>query len=171
MRKRVVLLPCRPASVFVLLSLSFGSIIIFYQSAAAWTGRDSTFSAHLFSRARRASAGHQNQSSQRDLRESGVVTSPISSRPQGKVFARARDEGVRYGQIMAEYSKFTGTLGYETERAALFAPFAGTEGYNTAAYVSYIVAAAIGRLLRLDFPAMLLLMWIRRRCHSPRIRT
>jgi len=33
MRKRVVLLPCRPASVFVLLSLAFESIIIFYQSA------------------------------------------------------------------------------------------------------------------------------------------
>ena len=65
---------------------------------------------------------------------------------------------MRYGQIMAEYSKLTGTHGYETERAAMFAPFAGTEGYNPAAYVSYIVAAAIGRLLRLDFPAMLLLM-------------
>ena len=35
---------------------------------------------------------------------------------------------------------------------------AGTEGYNPVAYIPYIVAAEIGRLLKLDFPAMLLLM-------------
>jgi len=76
----------------------------------------------------------------------------------GEVFARAREEGVRYGQIMAEYSKLAGTHGDETEHAGMFAPFAGTEGYNPVAYFPYIVAAAIGRLLRLDFPTMLLLM-------------
>src|SRR5207244_7806113 len=35
---------------------------------------------------------------------------------------------------------------------------AGTEGYNPAAYAPYILAAAIGNLLELDFPNMLLLM-------------
>jgi uncharacterized membrane protein len=74
------------------------------------------------------------------------------------VFARSREEGIRYGQIIADYSKIVDTHGHETEQASIFAPFAGTEGYNPVAYIPYIVAAAIGRLLRLDFPAMLLLM-------------
>jgi uncharacterized membrane protein len=65
---------------------------------------------------------------------------------------------MRYGQIMAEYSKFADSHGDETEQASIFAPFAGTEGYNPVAYIPYIVAAEIERLLKLDFPAMLLLM-------------
>jgi uncharacterized membrane protein len=73
----------------------------------------------------------------------------------GEVFARAKEQGVRYGQIMAEYSKLADMLGEEPEQ---FAPFAGTEGYNPVAYIPYIVAAAIGGLLRLDVPSMLLLM-------------
>jgi uncharacterized membrane protein len=77
----------------------------------------------------------------------------------GEVFARSREEGgMRYGQIMAEYSKFADSHGDETEQASIFAPFAGTEGYNPVAYIPYIVAAEIERLLKLDFPAMLLLM-------------
>jgi hypothetical protein len=40
----------------------------------------------------------------------------------------------------------------------MFAPFAGTEGYNPIAYIPYIVAAEIGHLLKLDFAGMLLLM-------------
>ena len=46
----------------------------------------------------------------------------------------------------------------ERDQAAIFAPFAGTEGYNPIAYIPYIAAAAIGRLLGLDFPNLLLLM-------------
>ena len=37
-------------------------------------------------------------------------------------------------------------------------PFAGTEGYNPVAYAPYVLATAIGNLLGLDFPNMLLLM-------------
>jgi uncharacterized membrane protein len=37
-------------------------------------------------------------------------------------------------------------------------PFAGTEGYNPVAYAPYVPAAAIGNLLGLDFPNLLLLM-------------
>src|SRR3979490_2625398 len=44
------------------------------------------------------------------------------------------------------------------EQATKFVPFAGTEGYNPVAYAPYILAAAIGNLLKLDFPNMLLLM-------------
>src|SRR5260370_16411074 len=60
--------------------------------------------------------------------------------------------------MMGGYWERADSHGNETEGASLFAPFAGTEGYNPAAYIPYIVAAEIGRLLRLDFPAMLLLM-------------
>jgi uncharacterized membrane protein len=72
----------------------------------------------------------------------------------GEVFAR-REQGLRYGHIMAEYSKLADMLGEETEQ---FTPFAGTEGYNPVAYIPYLVAAVVGHLLRLDFPGMLLLM-------------
>jgi uncharacterized membrane protein len=94
----------------------------------------------------------------------GIVVSPelynqlYFFKTAAEVFARSREEGMRYGQIMAEYSKLADTHRNETEQASMFAPFAGTEGYNPAAYIPYILAAEIGRLLRLDFPAMLLLM-------------
>src|SRR6266571_3384824 len=44
------------------------------------------------------------------------------------------------------------------EQATKFLPFAGTEGYTPVAYAPYILAAAIGNVLKLDFPNMLLLM-------------
>ena len=46
----------------------------------------------------------------------------------------------------------------EPDQARVFAPFAGTEGYNPVAYIPYIAAAAIGRLFKLDFSNMLLFM-------------
>ena len=48
--------------------------------------------------------------------------------------------------------------GDEPDQATTFAPFAGTEGYNPLAYLPYIAAAAIGRLLGLNFTDLLLLM-------------
>src|SRR5207245_1546694 len=44
------------------------------------------------------------------------------------------------------------------DEAAIFMPFAGTEGYNPVAYIPYIAAAAIGRVANLEFPNLLLLM-------------
>jgi uncharacterized membrane protein len=76
----------------------------------------------------------------------------------GEVFARSTEEGMRYGHIMAEYSRLANIQDDETEQACMFAPFAGTEGYNPIAYIPYIVAAEIGHLLKLDFPGRLLLM-------------
>jgi uncharacterized membrane protein len=58
---------------------------------------------------------------------------------------------------MNEYSHLAGTLDEEAQ-ATKFMPFAGTEGYTAVAYAPYILAAAIGNLLKLDFPSMLLLM-------------
>ena len=58
---------------------------------------------------------------------------------------------------MKEYPQPGGIL-HEEGQATKFMPFAGTEGYNPVAYAPYVLAAAIGNLLGLDFPNMLLLM-------------
>jgi len=158
MRKRV-LPTCRPASIFVLLSLTFGSIIIFANPPLR--GPDEI--AH-FLRIYSYSRGELLPVTEIKARK-GIFVSPelynqlYFFKTAGEVFARSREEGgMRYGQIMAAYSKLADTHANETEQASMFAPFAGTEGYNPVAYIPYIVAAEIGHLLRLDFPTMLLLM-------------
>jgi uncharacterized membrane protein len=75
----------------------------------------------------------------------------------GERFARAEGQ-IRYGQIMAEYRNLAIAGTNALEQPPGFAPFAGTEGYNAAAYTPYAVAAIIGRALRLDLVDMLLLM-------------
>jgi uncharacterized membrane protein len=157
MRKRV-LPTCRPASIFVLLSLTFGSIIIFANPPLR--GPDEI--AH-FLRIYSYSHGELLPVTEINARK-GIFVNPglynqlYFFKTAGEVFARSREEGMRYGQIMAEYSNVADTQGDETEQASMFAPFAGTEGYNPVAYIPYIVAGEIGRLLRLDLPGMLLLM-------------
>src|ERR1700736_1142322 len=74
----------------------------------------------------------------------------------GDQFATARQEGLRYGQIMRLYKHLTIPLQDEAAGAAIFAPFSGTEGYNPVAYVPYIAAGVLGE--KLDFPQLLLLM-------------
>jgi predicted membrane protein DUF2142 len=157
MRKRV-LPTCRPASIFVLLSLAFGSIIIFANPPLRGPDEIAHF-LRIYSYAR----GELLPATEINARK-GILVSPelynqlYFFKTAGEVFARSREEGMRYGQIMAEYSKLADAHGHETEPASMFTPFAGTEGYNPVAYIPYIVAAAIGRLLRLDLPDMLLLM-------------
>jgi uncharacterized membrane protein len=157
MRKRV--LPTwRPASIFALLSLAFGSIIIFANPPLRGPDEIAHF-LRIYSYAR----GELLPITEINARKGIFVSSELYNelyffKTAGELFARSREEGVRYGRIMAAYSKLADVHGNETEEASLFAPFAGTEGYNPAAYIPYIVAAEIGRLLRLDFPDMLLLM-------------
>jgi uncharacterized membrane protein len=157
MRKRV--LPTyRPASIFVLLSLAFGSIIIFANPPLRGPDEIAHF-LRIYSYAR----GELLPVTEINARKGMFVSPELYNqlyffKTAGEVFARSREQGMRYGQIMAGYSQLADTHGHETEQAYMFAPFAGTEGYNPVAYIPYIVAAAIGRLLRLDFPAMLLLM-------------
>src|SRR4029453_11962060 len=157
MRTRV-LPTCRPASIFVLLSLAFGSIIIFANPPLRGPDEIAHF-LRIYSYAR----GELLPVTGINVRK-GIVVSPelynqlYFFKTAGEVFARSREEGMRYGQIMAEYSKPAGPQGDETEQASMFAPFAGTEGYNPVAYIPYIVAAEIGHLLGLDFPGLLLLM-------------
>jgi uncharacterized membrane protein len=154
MRTRV-LPTCRPASIFVLLSLAFGSIIIFANPPLRGPDEIAHF-LRIYSYAR----GELLPVTEINARK-GIFLGPelynqlYFFKTAGEVFARAKEQGVRYGQIMAEYSKLADMLGEEPEQ---FAPFAGTEGYNPVAYIPYIVAAAIGGLLRLDVPSMLLLM-------------
>ena len=62
------------------------------------------------------------------------------------------------GQVMALYRDVAGRIDDDSDRAAIFAPFAGTEGYTPIAYLPYIAAATIGGLLRLDVPDLLLVM-------------
>src|SRR5437763_4461317 len=75
----------------------------------------------------------------------------------GERFGQNREQGLRYGEILKEYSHPVPTP-EEQEQATKFMPFARTEGYNPVAYAPYILAAAIGDLLKLDFPNLLLLM-------------
>ena len=77
----------------------------------------------------------------------------------GEWFAKARGEGVRYGQIMAAYRDITGAVSEDKgAQIPVFAPFAGTEGYSPVAYAPYVVAAAVGRLLGLDLSELLFFM-------------
>ena len=48
--------------------------------------------------------------------------------------ATTREVGVRYGEIIALYRDFTVTIDDEPDHGAIFAPFAGTEGYTPVAY-------------------------------------
>jgi uncharacterized membrane protein len=76
----------------------------------------------------------------------------------GEWFVAARDQGVRYRQIMAAYDDPRGVIAEGPDEAAVFMPFAGTEGYNPVAYIPYIAAAAIGHVAKLEFPHLLFLM-------------
>src|SRR5207244_10005703 len=71
----------------------------------------------------------------------------------GERFARNREQGLRYSEIMKEYPHPGGTL-HEEGQATKFMPFAGTEGYNPVAYARYVVALAIANGVVIDFRNM-----------------
>jgi hypothetical protein len=159
-----------PAIVFALLSLSFGSAIIIVDPPLRGPDEISHF-LRIYSYVRGGLLpvtevnGRKGVFVERALydrlyffKDSGERFAKSLQQHKGKWFDRTKDEGVRYGQIMAEYREFTRTRGDEAARPPVFAPFAGTEGYSPVAYAPYIVAAAIGRLLGLDLPELLLLM-------------
>jgi hypothetical protein len=159
-----------PAIVFALLSLSFGSAIIVVNPPLRGPDEISHF-LRIYSYTR----GELLPLTEIDGRKGVFVERPLYDRLyffkdsgewfakslqqlKGKWFVRSKDEGVRYGQIMAEYPGFTGASGAEAAQPPVFAPFAGTEGYSPVAYAPYILGAAIGRLLGLDLPELLFLM-------------
>jgi hypothetical protein len=146
MRNRV-LPPCQPASIIVLLSLVFGSIIIVANPPLRGPDEIAHF-LRIYSYAR----GEVLPVTEINGRK-GIVVSPelynqvYFFKTAGEVIARSREQGMRYGQIMAEYSKLAGTDEHQSDQASLFAPFAGTEGYNPAAYIPYIVGQLLGGMI------------------------
>jgi len=150
-------LESRPALAFILLSFVFGSAI----SAVVPPLRGPDEIAH-FLRIYSYARGGLLPVTEVDGRKGIFIEHELYTRLSffknaGERFGQNRQQGLRYGAIMQEYSRPAGTL-HEQEHAAKFMPFAGTEGYNPAAYATYVVAAAIGNLLGLDFPNLLLLM-------------
>jgi predicted membrane protein DUF2142 len=150
-------LESRPAFVFVLLSFAFGLAI----SVVVPPLRGPDEIAH-FLRIYSYASGALLPAAEVDGRkglfiERELYTQVSFFKNAGERFAQNREEGLRYGELMKEYPQLGGTLDQE-EQPAKFMPFAGTEGYNPVVYAPYILAAAIGNLLKLDFPNMLLLM-------------
>ncbi len=151
------LLESRPAFVFVLLSLVFGSAI----SVVVPPLRGPDEIAH-FLRIYSYTRGGLLPVTEVDGRKGIFVERELYTqlsffKNAGERFFRNREQGLRYGEIMKDYPHPRRTLD-EEEQATKFMPFAGTEGYNPVAYAPYVLAAAIGNLLGLNFPSMLLLM-------------
>jgi len=150
-------LESRPALAFILLSFAFGSAI----SVVVPPLRGPDEIAH-FLRIYSYTRGGLLPAAEVDGRKGIFVERELYTqlsffKNAGERFGRNREQGLRYGEIMKEYPHPGGTL-REEEQAKKFMPFAGTEGYNPVAYAPYVLAAAIGNLLGLDFPNMLLLM-------------
>jgi uncharacterized membrane protein len=149
----------QPVIVFISLSVAFGSLI----SLATPPLRGPDEIAH-FLRIYSYTRGELLPRAEVDGRKGIFVERELYSqlhffRSAGESFARGgREQGVRYGRIMADYRDADATSVSYLDQAVIFAPFAGSEGYNPVAYIPYIGAAAIGRVLGLDFPTLLLLM-------------
>jgi hypothetical protein len=147
-----------PVTLFVVLSLTFGSAIAFV--VPPLRGPDEI--AH-FLRIHSYARGELLPAAELDGRKGILVERELYNqlyffRAAGEWFARERDQGVRYGQIMGTYRGFGGRIEDEFNDTPTFMPFAGTEGYNPVAYIPYIIAEGMGRLLRLEFPDRLLLI-------------
>jgi len=147
-----------PAIVFALLSLAFGSAIIVINPPLRGPDEISHFlRIHSYSRGEFLPTteidGHKGLFVERKLYDQLYFF-----KDSGEWFARSREEGVRYGPIMAEYRRIAGASTDDVVQSPVFAPFAGTEGYTPVAYAPYVLAEAIGRLLGLDLPELLFLM-------------
>jgi Predicted membrane protein (DUF2142) len=143
-------------AVFTLFSLAFGSAIVFI--VPPLRGPDEI--AH-FLRIYSYTRGELLPSAELNGRKGVMVERELYNKLQffrtaGEWFATAREQGLRYGQIMPLYQHFIVPVEEETDAAVVFAAFAGTEGYNPVAYTPYVLAAVIG--FKLDFPHLLLLM-------------
>ena len=150
-------LESRPAFVFILVSIVFGSAI----GVAVPPLRGPDEIAH-FLRIYSYARGDVVPTVEVDGRkgifiEGGLYTQLSFFKDAGERFALNREQGLRYGEIMKEYPPPGRKLNSEGQPTK-FMPFAGTEGYNPVAYAPYVLAAVTGNLLGLEFPNMLLLM-------------
>src|SRR5215208_6607253 len=147
-----------PATTFVFLSLAFGSLVAFVTPPLRGPDEISHF-LRIYAYARGELlpgveiVGRKGIFVERELYEQLSFF-----RSAGEWFATARENDVRYGQVMALYRDVGGRIDDESDHRAIFLPFAGTEGYTPIAYLPYISAAAIGRLLRLNVPDLVLMM-------------
>src|SRR5437899_8005702 len=117
----------RPAFVFILLSFAFGSAI----SVVVPPLRGPDEIAH-FLRIYSYARGGLLPVTEVDGRKGIFIEHELYTRLSffknaGERFGQNRQQGLRYGAIMQEYSRPAGTL-HEQEHAAKFMPFAGTEG-------------------------------------------
>jgi len=147
----------RPAIVFIVLSLTFGLIILFANPPLRGPDEIAHF-LRIYSYARGALLPPSEINGRKGIfLDRELYDQLYFLKDAGERFARAEGQ-IRYGQIMAEYRSLATPGANALEQPPVFAPFAGTEGYNAVAYIPYVVAAVIGRLLRLDLVDLLLLM-------------
>src|SRR5262249_3342998 len=146
-----------PATVFIVLSLTFGLIILFANPPLRGPDEIAHF-LRIYSYARGELLPPSEINGRKGIfLDQALYDQLYFLKDAGERFARAEGQ-IRYGQIMAEYRSLATPGANALEQPPGFAPFAGTEGYNAVAYIPYIVAAVIGRLLRLDLVDMLILM-------------
>jgi uncharacterized membrane protein len=150
----------QPAAVFIVLSLVFGALIISGTPPLRGPDEISHF-LRIYSYARREILPTKEVDGRKGiLVERGLYSELQFFKTAGEVFTR--EEGVRYQQLVTGYrNAISSSIPDEADQTPIFAPFAGTEGYNPVAYIPYIAAAAIGRLFGLHLPDMLLFMrWV-----------
>ena len=147
----------QPAAVFTALSLVFGGLIISCTPPLRGPDEISHF-VRIYSYARGEILPTKEVNGRKGILVEPRLYSELQFfRTAGEVFAR--EDGLHYPQLVAGHRNPTSSsIADEPDEAPIFAPFAGTEGYNPVAYIPYIAAAAIGRLFKLDFPDMLLFM-------------
>ena len=147
----------QPAAVFIALSLAFGGLIISCTPPLRGPDEISHF-VRIYSYARGEILPTKEVNGRKGILVEPRLYSELQFfRTAGEVFAR--EDGLHYPQLVAGHRNPTSSsIADEPDEAPIFAPFAGTEGYNPVAYIPYIAAAAIGRLFKLDFPDMLFFM-------------
>jgi uncharacterized membrane protein len=150
-------LESQPAIAFMLFSLAFGSLITVIVPPLRGPDEIAHF-LRIYSYARGSLLPPAELNGRKGIFIDRELYSQLSFfKNAGERFARNREQGLRYGEIMKEYTLPNRTV-HEDGQATKFMPFAGTEGYNPVAYAPYILAAAIGNLLGLNFPNLLLFM-------------
>lgn len=105
-----VLPTCRPASIFMFLSLAFGSIIIFANPPLRGPDEIAHF-LRIYSYTRGELLPVTEIKSRKGIFVSpGLYNQLYFFKTAGEVFAKSAEEGMRYGHIMAEYSRLAVAL-------------------------------------------------------------
>jgi Predicted membrane protein (DUF2142) len=128
----------RPATVFIVLSLAFGGLIISGTPPLRGPDEISHF-LRIYSYARGEILPTTAVNGRKGiLVEPGLYNQLQFFRTAGEVLASG--DGLRYQQLVAGY-RSSSSMADERDQAPIFAPFAGTEGYNPVAYIPYITPA------------------------------